>query len=311
MNSFYPDPDETAAATAPFVYGRCAMDDPDYQVQAAKLSKKWRRRRLRRALLGWLPSTAKLPRILRGRRDQDYVHDSYSESWTNQGWPTAAGTPTKKELSLAVWRDEGLKVRRGALARGHMPAIAAAFDLAKPTTALEVGAGRGLNLFTLSARFPDVAWTGIELTEAGVARAQSVQKETTLPPVIANYCPWPVSDPVAYQRIDFQQGDATRLPFDDNSFDLVFTRQALEQMESVRDGALEEISRVAKTHVILLEPFADFNQSTLNKNFVRAKDYFSLPVADLARFGITPLHTYDDFPQKLTLGQGLVVGKTG
>ncbi|NQV19935.1 MAG: class I SAM-dependent methyltransferase [Rhodospirillales bacterium] len=311
MTDFAPDTEETAAAIAPFVYERRATDDPEHRAQVAKLGKKWRRRKWRRNLLGWLPSGANLPRVLRGRRDQDYVRDSYSETWSAQDWPRAAGTPAPKELSLAVWNGEGLKVRRGGLARGHMPAIAAAFDLLKPTTVLEVGTGMGLNLFTLSARFPDVAWTGIELTEAGVARAQSVQKEPTLPPVIADYFPWPVSDPAAYQRIDFRQGDATRLPFDDNAFDLVFTRQALEQMESVRDGALAEISRVAKTHVILLEPFADFNQSALNKNFVRAKDYFSLPVADLARFGITPLHTYDNFPQKLTLGQGLVVGKVG
>jgi ubiquinone/menaquinone biosynthesis C-methylase UbiE len=138
-----------------------------------------------------------------------------------------------------------------------------------------------------------------------------VRKESALPPVIAGYCPWGVADPGAYRRIDFQLGDATRLPFDDNSFDLVFTRQALEQMEAVRDAALAEISRVAKTHVLMLEPFADFNSSPLNRDFVAAKDYFSLPVAGLSRFGITPTFTHDDFPQKLTLGQGLVAGKIG
>ena len=91
----------------------------------------------------------------------------------------------------------------------------------------------------------------------------------------------------------------------------MFTRLALEQMEAVRDAALFEIARVAKAHVVMLEPFADFNTSPLNRDFVRAKDYFSLPVAGLSRFGIEPTFTHDDFPQKLTLGQGLVVAKVG
>ncbi|MCH8196020.1 MAG: hypothetical protein IIB12_08085 [Chloroflexi bacterium] len=59
----------------------------------------------------------------------------------------------------------------------------------------------------------------------------------------------------------------------------------------------------------MLEPFAEFNQSPLNRNFVDAKDYFSLPVSELSQFGIEVIATYGDFPQKLTLGQVLVVVK--
>ena len=311
MSAFTPNPEQITAAIGPFVHQRWPKDDPEFQRRTTGLAHRWRRRKLHRGVFGWLPSGAHLPRLLRGRRDQNYVRESYPTTWSQQDWPNADGTPNERELSLAIWRGEGPNVRRGGLARGHMPAIAAAIELLKPTTVLEVGAGMGLNLFTLSARFPEITWTGIELTEAGVARAQSVQKEAALPSVIADYCPREVADPQAYRRIDFQQGDATKLPFDDNTFDLVFTRQALEQMEAVRDPALAEISRVAKGHVLMVEPFADFNKSALNRNFVAAKDYFSLPVAELDRFGITPAVTYDDFPQKLTLGQGLVVGKTG
>lgn len=302
-------PDDTGRAVTPFIHQRWSGDDPELEQKTHGLARKWRRRKLRRNLLGWLPSDAHLPRSMRGKRTQDYVRKSYSETWTVQDWPSAVAEPDEKQLSLALWRGEGLSVKRGGLARGHMPALAAAFKMLNPTTVLEVGAGMGLNLFTLSARLPGIAWTGIELTGAGVERAKLVQTETALPPVIADYCPWPVTEPDAYRRIDFRQGNAIRLPFADNAFDLVFTRQALEQMETVRNAALAEISRVAKTHVVLLEPFADFNTSALNRNFVTAKDYFSLPVDGLRRFGLTPTLTFDQFPQKLTLGQGLVIGK--
>jgi SAM-dependent methyltransferase len=311
MPPISPNVEDTRAAVDPFTLERWPETEVAYQDHVQRLNQKWHKRKLRRTFLGWLPSSTVLPRVLRGRRTQDYVRESYSTTWSEQDWPNTSGTPSPKELSLAFWRGEGLNVRRGGLARGHMPAIAAAFEQVKPLTVLEVGAGMGLNMFTLSARFPEISWTGIELTEAGVQRAQSVQKETTLPQIIADYCPWDVADPDAYQRIDFQQGDATKLPFDDSSFDLVFTRQALEQIEAVRDAALSEIARVTKGPVIMVEPFADFNQSALNKNFVGAKDYFSLPISDLMGFGIAPDYTYDDFPQKLTLGQGLVAGSTG
>ena len=77
--------------------------------------------------------------------------------------------------------------------------------------------------------------------------------------------------------------------------------------EAGRPGVNDNFGEVA----LSVEPFADFNPSPLNRNFVAAKDYFSLSVAGLSRFGIEPTHTFDDFPQKLTLGQGLVAGKVG
>lgn len=50
------------------------------------------------------------------------------------------------------------------------------------------------------------------------------------------------------------KGNAIRLPFPDNSFDLVYTRHTLEQMPTVYKEALGEIIRVSKRHVILFEP---------------------------------------------------------
>ncbi len=88
----------------------------------------------------------------------------------------------------------------------------------------------------------------------------------------------------------------------------MFTRLALEQMESIRDEAINEISRVATNHAMMLEPFAEFNQDVIRHNYVKSKDYFSLPYKDLVPYGIEPTYVYSNFPQKLTLGAGLVLG---
>lgn len=50
------------------------------------------------------------------------------------------------------------------------------------------------------------------------------------------------------------KGNAIRLPFPDNSFDLVYTRHTLEQMPTIYKEALDEIIRVCKRHVVLFEP---------------------------------------------------------
>lgn len=221
---------DISATFDPFVWQRWVADDPEFVSLTKAAEAKWNRRRWRRRLFGWLPSSARLPRILRGRRTKNYVRDSYTETWSKQEWPQESGTPDPKKLSLGAWHDQGYLVRRGAVTRSHMTPLARAIELLKPRTVLEVGSGAGLNLFALSARFPDIAWTGIELTETGISRAKAVQKEARLPTGISKFCPWPVADPEAFRRIKFLQEDATQLPFEDNSFDLVFTRQALEQI---------------------------------------------------------------------------------
>src|SRR5690606_15819330 len=108
------------------------------------------------------------------------------------------------------------------------------------------------------AVFPEIAFAGAELTPSGVAAARSVQGEP-LPDGVERFAPMPVQSRTAHQRIDFNQADARSLPFADDSFDLVFTRLAVEQMEAIRDEALAEIRRVTRSYVVFVEPFADFN----------------------------------------------------
>ena len=48
------------------------------------------------------------------------------------------------------------------------------------------------------------------------------------------------------------KANALKLPFPDDSFDVVITRHTLEQMPKVYQKALDEIFRVSKNHVIYL-----------------------------------------------------------
>ncbi len=121
----------------------------------------------------------------------------------------------------ATWKNEVLVLKKGGLKRMELDRIGAAASHIEPQSVLEIGSGSGINSLALCGMFPDIHFAGVELAEAGCHLAKTVQHEQTLPDVIAKFSPGPVVDNSAHRRIDFTQGDALRLPFADNEFDLV------------------------------------------------------------------------------------------
>jgi ubiquinone/menaquinone biosynthesis C-methylase UbiE len=75
------------------------------------------------------------------------------------------------------------------------------------TRILDLGCGQGHTTRMLAEQFPNASATGFEYDAALVAQASA--------------------DPSNPLRIAFQQGDASKLPFPEASFDLVFTRYML------------------------------------------------------------------------------------
>ena len=295
-----PSRDEIERTLAPFIVERMATTDPRFRDRVARQGRKWRLRRARRALLGWLPE---------GKRTQAYVERSYDKTFADRPWPATHGAPPDPKPTWAAWGDDGLVVRRYGLGRVHLLAMARIIRALGARRVLEVGSGTGINLFVLAALLPEVAFAGVELTETGVAQARNVVAAETLPADLADYCPAPVADMGAQRRLDIRRGNALDLPFEAGAFDLVFTRQALEQMDMIRAPVLRQIARVARGHVLLVEPFADANRDALRRTYVAAKDYFSLPVAGLEAFGIAPVLATRAFPQNICLGIELVVGR--
>ena len=297
------DPAEALAALAPFVLERYPPGHVGFAARHARQRLAWRLRRARRALLGWLPEV---------KRTQAYVERSYDATFAARPWPeTLPPVTPESKPTFAEFQGEGLLVRRYGLGRVHLLLMARIIRALGARTVLEVGAGTGINLFVLAALVPEASFTGIELTETGVAQAASVIAADRFPERLAHYCPLPVVDADAYRRVEVRRGNALDLPFADRSFDLVFTRQALEQMEMIRQPALRQIARVAQGHVLLVEPFADANRDPLRHAYVAAKDYFSLAVDGLGDAGIRPIHTSRAFPQNIRLGIELVVGRIG
>jgi ubiquinone/menaquinone biosynthesis C-methylase UbiE len=288
--------EELARVFEPFVRKRFSEDDPDWKRRVA--SKK--RRFWSRLLVRWL---------LRWRRTPANVTDFYDVKWANPRRDSYKLADNLNRGSLWEWGNEKmLAVSRGG-PRVRQLIMMRVVEATRPRTVLEVGCGSGVNLALLACRFPEILFTGLELSLSGVTAALASQRVGRLRTDLAEFTPLPLVDTSAHQRVRFCQGSAGALPFSHSSFDMVFTCVALEQMEALREQALREVHRVASRYVLMIEPFRERNQIGLSRSYVLAKDYFRGRIADLPRYGLHPVFTFTDFPQKAKLKLAAVLAE--
>jgi ubiquinone/menaquinone biosynthesis C-methylase UbiE len=101
-------------------------------------------------------------------------------------------------------------------------------DFSKQRHIIEVGCGVGAQTEILVERFPHLKISGIDASEAQILRAKAHNH-----------------DVIKSDRLDFIQTDATRLPFEDGSFDGAFITWFLEHVPDPV-AILQETNRVLK-----------------------------------------------------------------
>jgi SAM-dependent methyltransferase len=284
---------------APFV----KVDDEAWQHRFAKRNRKVWRQYLSRRLLGWRRHAQRL---------KTAVAREYGDEWLSIDHRSYSLDAAPAKRSLWQWGNQlTLASNRGGT-RVRQLLLVRVLELLKPKRVLEVGCGNGINLLLLAGRFPQTQFTGIDLTSEGPAAAQRVQQQNELLPThLQAFAPLSLQDPSAFKRVIFQTGDASALPFEKNSFDLVITVLALEQMERIRDQALNEIARVSAGHAFMIEPFREANASGIARRYIVARDYLRARIADLPAHGMTPLWATTDMPQEAFLKACAVLAKVG
>jgi hypothetical protein len=284
----------------PYVTRRMPMTSPEWRSLVAReaAQRKVALRYWRKRLLGWSWSR---------QSRQKLVEATYGHIWSEPSL-TPICNPTAEQMPHQ-WRDEGLVINSAVIQKIHLGLMTKAVRSVSPTSVLEVGSGWGVNLLVLSCQCPETRFHGIEVTREGVERNNALVEANVLPQTVLRFMPESAPDPAGYRRVTVEQGSAERLPYPDNSFDLVMTRLALEQMESIREAALSEIARVARSHVLLVESFREMNDEGIRRQYMVGSDYFRGRIADLPLYGLDPIFTFADWPHKITMKPVLVLAK--
>jgi len=285
---------EIREVLAPFITRTYAQTDAE-----------WRRLTRKLSILTFLASLRRSFENLVGRAyTSRRVSEIYARNWSRT---TPAEPGPLRATRPSVWGDQAYMLDARGLKRVYLLCMMRFLGAVEPENALEVGFGGGQQILPLAARFPGIAFSGIELTEAGVATAGGIAQSGQLPTTIADFSPEPINDISGLGRLNLQQGTAVGLPFEDNTFDVVYTVLAVEQMESVRREALAELVRVSRRYIVMFEPFADWNQTFLRRAFIRASGYFNGTIAEVAALGCTPVCIRADLPSPVRQGNGLVI----
>lgn len=291
---------QLAEVFRPFVAQGSGASDAQWLAEVQRRERKIMRGYLKRMMFGWLPST---------QRSTSTIIEEYSRAWQPDEYDKyQLGQPLSR-VSPWEWGEQKLLASDVGATRFRQLLLIRIIERLKPRSVLEVGCGNGINLIMLACRFPDIEFSGVELTREGHAAALEFQRHAELPAAMQNYAPLELKDNTAFRRIRFVQGSAAELPFEDRSFDLVFTILALEQMERIREQALREITRVAGKHLFNIEPFRDLNDRGAARRNVVRRNYFRGRIRDLERHGFSPTLGLRDFPQEVFLKAGAVLSQ--
>lgn len=150
---------------------------------------------------------------------------------------------------------------------------------------LEVGCGKGLNIFNLAKQFPSINFTGIDISDEAI-----------------NFC----KKNNNFKNVEFIKENAAKINFKDNYFDMTYTVLALEQMQQIQKEVIKKITQITKNRIILIEPFTDVNQNFIEYIHTKNSDYFNLNYNDLLKYDLEIKNVEYDFPQRIGLSAAFV-----
>ena len=283
--------EQIASIFEPFV-SRQPDEFAEWKSQVNERKIKILRKYLVKRMFGWLP---------RHQRNEELIIDEYSDVWSGTEYRNYSLEILPPRYSPWEWNGQNMLASAFGGTRVRQLLLASAIEHLKPASVLEVGCGNGINLLMLSGLFPEVKFTGVELTDEGFEAATGFQQKSHFPEEMESFAVMPIKDNTAYKRVNFTRGSAADLSFDDNAFDLVYTVLALEQMERIRDKALSEIARVARKHTLMIEPFYDVNNTGWERANVVRRNYFCGRIDDLPKYKLDPVQAIYDFPQEVFL----------
>ena len=144
-------------------------------------------------------------------------------------WDGRGGEPYYQKITESVTPTSPILLETHLRTQARVSELLAGIQF---ETLLEVGTGFGWNLAYLKERFPTKTFVGCDFSDSQLAKAKELHSN----------------------QIRFEYGDATKLPYDTASFDVVITVGCLIHIppRSIHRAA-DELQRVAGSYLIVME----------------------------------------------------------
>ena len=175
---------EIAHVFEPFIVQGSPGSAEAWAREVARRKRKLAKATARRLLFGWLPAM---------QRRESAILREYDKAWGAIDYGTYSLEARQTEHTPWQWRGRRMFASDVGATRFRQLLLIQFIERLRPRQVLEVGCGNGINLILLAGRFPEVAFAGIELTEAGHRAARSLQEHSDLPPSLRAYAPLPLA----------------------------------------------------------------------------------------------------------------------
>ena len=240
------------------------------------------------------------------KRTQKFTKDRYNRIWGVSDFINDFDVKNKKNILLHYY--ENLFFSSSSLTtKIQQFLIITKIKELNPHSVLEVGCGSGITLKLLSDIYEKIQFYGIDQSEVGIDFAKKFNNKR-----LDSIFTEPLNFDFKYlskTNTKLEVQDAKKLNFTNQSFDLVFTNLALEQMDNIKLEVLSEIKRVSNKYIVLIEPFKNLNRFGIRYLHHKSKQYFNLNHKDLQDDKFEILDFYHELPALLSLNYGMLVLK--
>ncbi len=240
------------------------------------------------------------------KRTQKFTKDRYIRIWQVSDFKNHFDIKSKKNISLHYYENLFLSSNSLTTKIQQFLIIKKIHEL-KPNSVLEVGCGPGITLKLLSDVYEKIQFCGIDQSEVGIDFAKNFNNKK-LDFIFTEKLNFDFKY-IAETNTKLEVQDAKKLKYINQSFDLVFTNLALEQMNNIKLEVLSEIKRISKKYIILIEPFKNLNKFGIRYLHHTSKQYFNLNHKDLQDDEFEIIDFYDELPALLSLNYGMLVLK--
>ena len=180
----------------------------------------------------------------------------------------------KKKLKfIAINEKENVFECRGMITPYYGECLKNLYKYYKCKSVLEVGAGELTTIFTFIKRLIKIPKLigAIDISHKRLNVGKNFLKTKKI-------------------KIDYlARADASKLPFKDNSFDMVYTANCLEQVPELFLKSLKEIVRVSSNLIVIIEPSYEFG-TPATKNSIIKKGYTKITNKHFRKLGLKPIY---------------------